>query len=100
VADNYALIRQAIVDRKQIRATYKGRLREMCPHVLGTTSGRGQALFFQFAGESEQGLPPGGDWRCFPVDGLVDLSIREGPWFTDHHYDPAQSCVDEIDIAV
>jgi hypothetical protein len=100
VAGNYALIRQAIAGRRPVRATYRGRVREMCPHVLGTKNGRARALFFQFAGESEGGLPPGGDWRCLAVDDLTEVSVREGPWRTARNYDPTQSCVDEIDIAV
>jgi hypothetical protein len=100
VADNYALIRQAILGRKQVRGTYQGRVREMCPHVLGTKHGRARALFFQFAGESERGLPPGGDWRCLALDDLTGVSLRDGPWRTHHSYDPDQSCVDEIDLAI
>jgi len=100
VADNYSLIRQAISDKRQVRATYQGRAREMCPHALGTKAGRRQALFFQFAGESNRGLLPGGDWRCLPVDGLTDISLQEGAWYTDERYGDVQACVDEVDIAV
>lgn len=97
---SYSLIRRAILDKRQVRATYQGRIRKMCPHALGTKNGRRQALFFQFAGESNRGLPPGGDWRCLPLDGLTDVSLHEGPWYTDDRYDQAQTCVDEIDVAV
>ena len=72
----------------------------MCPHALGTKNGRRQALFFQFAGESNRGLPPGGDWRCLPLDGLSDVSLHKGSWYTDDRYDQVQTCVDEIDVAV
>jgi hypothetical protein len=100
-ADDYSLIRQAIREKLQVWATYKGRHREMCPHTLGTKNGRRQALFFQFGGESERGLEPGGDWRCLPVDGLSDVSLHEGPWHTDRRYGRTrQTCVEEIDTAV
>jgi hypothetical protein len=100
-ADNYFLIRRAVVERKQIQATYEGRVRKMCPHVLGTKNGRPQALFFQFAGESARGLRPGGDWRCLPVDELTAVSLHDGPWHTDDRYGRAeQTCVGEVDIAV
>ena len=97
---SYALIRQAVLERRQVRATYQGRFRELCPHALGTKNGRPQALFFQFGGESERGLPAGGDWRCLPLDGLGDVSLHDGAWFTDGRYGEAQTCVDEIDVAV
>lgn len=91
---------QAILEMKQIVATYQGRYREMCPHALGTKNGRRQALFFQFAGESSRGLPRGGEWRCIPVDELADVSIRGGAWHTDDRHSQRQSCVDEIDVEV
>jgi hypothetical protein len=94
------LIRQAVLDKSQVRATYQGRLREMCPHMLGTKNGRRQVLVFQFAGESRRGLPTGGDWRCLPLDGLSDVALRKGPWHTDDRYRQAQTCIDEIDVAV
>jgi hypothetical protein len=100
LTDNYSLIRQAIMNERQVRARYQGRFREMCPHALGTKNGRPQALFFQFAGESKRGLQPGGDWRCLPLDGLTDVSLHRGPWYTDDRYCQAQTCVDEVDVAV
>ena len=99
---NYDLIRQAIVEKKQIHATYGGHHREMCPHVIGTKNGRAQALFFQFAGGSSSGLPPEGEWRCIPIDGLTDVSIHDGDWHsgTRQPDGPPQSCVDDIDVEV
>lgn len=71
----------------------------MCPHVLGTKEGRAHALFFQFAGSSSKALPAGGDWRCMPVDGLVDLQVCSGRWFTGGNYDAQkQTCIDMIDV--
>jgi hypothetical protein len=98
VTNVYEVIRDATVARRQVLATYKGHRRELCPHVLGTKDGRRQALFFQFGGGSSSALPPGGEWRCIPVDGLEDVVVREGPWHTGagHHY--PETCVDTIDV--
>ena len=98
----YNLIRQAILEKKQIHATYQGHSRKMCPHVIGTKNGCEQALFFQFAGGSSRGLPPGGAWRCIQINGLTDVSIHEGDWRTgDRQPDgPSQSCVGDIDVEV
>ena len=100
LTDVYELIRTAVLERKQVVATYNGHRRELCPHVLGTKEGRRQALFFQFGGGSSSALPQGGEWRCIPVDGLEDVVVRDGPWHTSfgHHY--PETCVDEIDVAV
>ena len=29
-----------------------------------------------------QGLPQGGQWKCMEVDGLSNVSLKEGLWFT------------------
>jgi len=100
VSGAYSIVRQAILGRHQIVATYRGHRREMCPHVIGTKDGREQALFFQFAGASDSGLPPGGEWRCIPLDGLVDVVSRSGRWHTGHHNTRPQTCVDLVDVQV
>jgi hypothetical protein len=100
VPDTYATVRRAIIDRHQILATYKGHRREMCPHVIGIKDGRRQALFFQFAGSSGRGLPPGGGWRCLPIEGLSDVVSQPGNWHTGADYSRRQTCVEVIDIEV
>jgi hypothetical protein len=100
VTDVYSVVRDAIIDRQQVIATYGGHRREMCPHVIGTKGGRRQALFFQFAGSSSRGLPAGGDWRCLPTDGLSDVSTRAGEWHTGPGDVRQQTCVDTVDVEV
>ncbi len=97
--DLYALIRGAIERRQQVDATYDGHRRRLCPHVIGTREGRPRVLFFQFGGGSSRGLPPGGDWRCLPLDGLTDVAVHDGTWQTRAHSEP-QSCIDQIDLEV
>ena len=98
MSDAYALIREATLSRRQIVATYKGHRRELCPHVIGTKNGRRQALFFQFGGGSTTVLPPAGDWRCIPIDGLEDVVVRDGPWHTGPGDEQAETCVDVVDV--
>ena len=98
--DAYSIIRQAILDRSQIVATYEGHRREMCPHVIGTKHRRAQALFFQFGGSSQSGLPPGGEWRCMPIDTLKDVAARTGPWYTGTGHSRPQTCVGVVDVSV
>ncbi len=98
--DTYALIRQAILDKHQVIATYNGYRREMCPHVIGRKAGRRQGLFFQFAGGSSSGLPRGGEWRCIPVDALKDVVVRPGPWHTGVGHSRPQTCIDIVDTEV
>jgi hypothetical protein len=94
----YQMIRQAILDRDIVVATYHGHVREMCPHVLGTKKGRLQALMYQFAGSSSNGLELDGspaNWRCIIVEELLNVSVRKsgGQWHTASNYSRPQTCV-------
>jgi len=100
VSDTYSVVRQAILDKDQIVATYRGHHREMCPHVIGMKDGRRQALFFQFAGSSSSDLPPGGEWRCIPIDGLSDVVSQSGQWYSGGDNTQLQTCVDLVDVEI
>ena len=76
-------------------------LREMCPHVFGSKDGVRHVLSFQFAGDSSQGFPAGGQWKCMDVDGMSNVSLREGLWFTGPgKTGNPQPCVDIAHISV
>ena len=97
---NFEILKQAIQEKKQVIGYYDGHPREMCPHVIGLKKGVRNVLSFQFAGSSSKGLPPGGESKCMHVDGLSNLSLREGTWHTrDDHSEP-QRCVDQIEAQV
>jgi hypothetical protein len=99
----YQLVRDAILNRQQIVATYQGHVREMCPHVIGTKNGRERALFYQFGGSTSSGhIVPGStaNWRCILIDGLSGVSARDGEWKTADNHSRSQTCVDEIDVEV
>ncbi len=98
--DNYALLEQAIERRAQVIATYDGAAREFCPHALGTKNGTHHVLAYQFGGGSAHGLPPNGEWRCFAMDRLTNLTMRPGPWHTAPNIFNPQSCLDTIDVVV
>lgn len=95
----YEQIRRAILERKQVHATYEGHRRHLCPHLLGTAKGEQRALFFQFAGTSSRGLAPGGDWRCLSLARLSEVSVHDGSWHTRTHSNP-QHCIDDVDLEV
>lgn len=100
---NYGIIRNAILNKQQVVATYKDHVREMCPHVIGTKNGREQALFYQFGGFSSSGvIIPGSpqNWRCIAIDGLSNITVRTGGWHTGSNHSQALTCVDNIDVEV
>jgi hypothetical protein len=98
--DAYAVLRDAIVNKRQVVCEYQGRPREVCPHVIGTKNGHRKVLTFQFAGQSSTGLPPGGEWRCMFVDQIRGAESRDGEWHTNPRHTQPQTCVDGIDVEV
>jgi len=101
--NTYNQIREAIISKKQVKAVYNDHYREMCPHVIGKKNEREQALFYQFAGTSSQGLDYSGsskNWRCIPIEGLSQVKIVDGVWHTAPNHSRPQTCVDEIDVEV
>jgi len=98
---SYAVLRDAIVNKKQVSCFYRNLPREICPHVIGLgKNGREMVLSFQFAGQSSKELPPSGEWRCMQVDEISNAISRAGPWHTGDNHSRPQSCVKDIDVEV
>ena len=66
----YTLFRNAILGEQQVVCLYGDRLRELCPHIIGTNKrGEEVVLAWQFAGESSGPLP---QWRCLKLGNVSD----------------------------
>jgi uncharacterized protein (DUF4415 family) len=96
----YKLFEQAMAGRKQILCTYHGRPRELCPIILGHSQGQEKALTYQFGGQSEKGLPPGGQWRCLWLSEVTDIRLRDGPWYAGDRHTQPQGCVETVDLDI
>jgi hypothetical protein len=96
----YNLFAEAIKNRKQIVCRYNGYYRELCPVILGHKDGKEKALTFQFGGDSEKGLPPGGQWRCLFLSRVRDVLLRDGPWHTGDSHTQPQGCVEIVDLDI
>jgi hypothetical protein len=73
----YTLFRNAILGEQQVVCIYDGRVRELCPHIIGTTErGEEVVLAWQFGGESSGPLP---QWRCLKLANVSNAAPREGP---------------------
>jgi len=94
----YALFRAAILAEKQVICSYDGRLRELCPHIIGRNrSGEEVVLAWQFAGQSSGPLP---QWRCLRLANVRDFSARDGRWYEGGSHRSEQTCVSEIDLDI
>lgn len=96
----YRLFERAMSERKQIACMYKGYYREVCPVILGHTGGKERALTYQFSGESNSQLPPGGEWRCLTLASVTNVQLRDGPWYSGDTHKQPSSCVEVVDLDV
>ena len=96
----YALFRRAIRERKLITCTYQGKRREIAPHILGFKKRLEKALVFQFGGETNSTLPPGGEWRCLALKDVVAAVMVDGAWHTGGTHRTPQACIDIVDVDV
>jgi len=93
-------LKTAIENKLQVVAIAGGHLREFCPHAIGWKRGVHHVMTFQFAGTSDSGLPPGGQWRCFDVAKLSNVRLRHGEWHTGSRHTRPQTCVDQIELEI
>ena len=94
----YALFRNAILDEQQVVCSYDGRIRELCPHIIGTNKrGEEVVLAWQFAGQSSGRLP---QWRCLKLANVRDARTRQGRWHEGDSHRTTQTCVSAIDLDI
>src|SRR5262245_17007507 len=104
----YLLIRQAVIDKKPIIATYQGHVRQLCPHAIGMKRDekkrdREKVLVYQFGGHSSKPLAPDGspdNFRCFFIDKMSNVAAVDGAWHTVREFllkGEDQECIDRVD---
>jgi hypothetical protein len=105
-AQKYEIVKQAIINRKPIGAIYDGKVRLLCPHVLGIDKDGGlQALFYQYGGASNsRPIQPDGspnNWRCLSLDKLFSIQpLDDDGWHTAPNHSRPQTCVKLIHFEV
>jgi hypothetical protein len=94
----YVLFRAAILGEQQVVCSYDGRMRELCPHIIGyNKNGEEVVLAWQFAGQSSGRLP---QWRCLRLANVRNAVARSGPWYEGGSHRSAQTCVSDIDLDI
>jgi hypothetical protein len=97
----YELLRTSLLTRKPVSATYNGKLRLFCPHVLGRNKADvPHVLCYQFGGISNSGLKERGsadNWRCLCVEKLTDVKLIEGRWHTPEGHARPQACIATVE---
>ena len=94
----YTLFRNAILAEQQVICMYQNRRRELCPHIIGTsTNGDEVVLAWQFGGYSSGPLP---QWRCLKLANVRDPHAHNGPWHEGGSHKSEQSCVAKVDLDI
>ena len=96
----YDQLRRAVADKRAIRCVFKGRLCDVCPHVVGHKNGQEMVLAFQYAGYSSTGLLPAGEWICMLVSDISEVVDMGGTWRTGTSRSRPQTCIETIDLEV
>ena len=99
----WAVLAEALVQRRVVSAYYHGQARLLCPHVLGWKNGRAKVLAYQAGGTtSHGGLPADARqrWRSLFIDEIDHIAVTDGEWQTAENYTPASNCIDELEIDV
>ena len=99
-SQNYKFIWQAVRRRQPIAFLYTGKPRTACPIVLGySANGREALSAYQVAGETSGGgtLP---QWRCFYLDGILELETAQSAWREGDSHRQPQTCVHFVDVDV
>jgi hypothetical protein len=87
-----ATIRQAILERRALGASYEGALLSFSPHVLGRDKrGARRVLAFQH-GE-------GGRWRCLRLSRLGRLRLAADDWQSGHGPWRHRACVVRVEVS-
>ncbi len=98
---NYNILKNAVLGRYCLTATYKRHQRKLSPHVIGTNDKHEEHLLaYQYGGSSSSGLPNGGEWRCFKVEDLTNIERSNDPWQSTLTSRAGNSCITRIDAEV
>ena len=94
----YTLFRNAILTEQQVVCLYAGRIRELCPHIIGTNRrGEEVVLAWQFGGDSSGPLP---QWRSLKLADVSNARMRAGRWHEGGSHRTTQTCVSDIDLDI
>src|SRR6202451_3189329 len=102
VEEIYGLVWTAVAKKQPVEASYQERFRLLCPHRLGRNrAGQLRVLCYQYGGESDSGLEPGGspaNWRCIAVEKISQVELLDNDCQTALNHSRLQTCVAVADI--
>lgn len=97
----WAVLEEALVDKRRVRLRYAGHERTVCPHVLGWKNDKAKVLAYQVEGTTSQGLLPCDAtqrWRSMFLSDIDHAVIVGGSWQSGPNYSPTHNGIDRVAI--
>ena len=97
---SYLVIRQAIIDRASVTASYENYIRHFSPHIIGK-HGNGVPIVvaFQYGGGKPGGLSPIGEWCQYLMPRLHYVRRNGDRWLHGLPQGKPMEGLSEIDVA-
>jgi hypothetical protein len=96
----WAVLEQALTQKRPVALRYHGHDRILCPHAIGWKNGRLRVLSYQVAATTNRRPNPDEPtqrWRCM----FLAPAITDGPWESAPNYSPSSANgIDELVLAV
>ncbi len=103
----WAVLEEALRQRRPVLVSYHGKQRLICPHALGWKNNRPMLLAYQTGGQTSTGALPADPrkrWRCMFVDDIdqLDADHETSAWSTADNYNATHPfpAIDEVTIAI
>lgn len=99
----WAVLEQALIERRPVAARYHGQQRLLCPHALGWKNGRPKVLAYQADGTTSRGALPASRqqrWRSLFIDEIEHPELTDQPWQTAENYSPESNGIDQLEIDI
>ena len=96
----WAILEQALIQRRPVQADYHGQQRLLSPHAIGWKNGRPKVLSYQATNPTDPATDPRQQWRSMFIDDIQNATITNHTWQTADNYTPNTNGIDHLHLAV
>jgi hypothetical protein len=100
----WAVLQDALHQRRPVQVNYHSRQRLICPHALGWKNRRPILLAYQADGHTTPAAlaDPSRRWRCLYIDEIdtVITADPQTPWASAPNYNPRRPFPSDVDVTI
>ena len=99
----WAILEQALIQRRPVQADYHGQQRLLCPHAIGWKNGRRKVLSYQSdntTNPDDHTTDPRQHWRSMFIDDIENAIITNDTWQTADNYTPNTNGIDHLHLSL